>query len=423
MISSLRACWFAGAALILAATVVACDGVGSGAAPTRISISYGDSKQEYQTFECAAFALAANAHFSGSAADSEDSDISSRARWRSSNPGVIDVSNGDIEAEPGSGTVFPAGTVIVRGPGSAVIRADYIGLSASFSVSARPISGLRMTPELTRMAPSSSVTFALYVTFAEGDEEYDLTSSAIWSLATIGAPADLSGSMVKAVSDPLDQPFVLEARLFTCERSVSRTLQLGAVRELQISYEQSKDLALPLAITDEVRVAAVFDDTSAPNQDLSAQLEIEQVVGAEDDAAIGVGQYLTVNGYKEGMPSQFRLRYEPLNLSVLTRVYSFADLKLRSLRVSPSTALLSYPDTLQLQAYGMFDDGYERPVRRSVSWSSLDSELASVTTGTTDAGLVTPAELLGGNVSIRAYTANSEGSLTSDAEIGINMDN
>jgi hypothetical protein len=409
--------------LALAAILAACDGIGTGSAPSRIHISYGDADEEYQTYECAAFQLSAGAHFSGSAASDDDSDITDRVAWRSSNPGVIDVSNGDIEAEPGSGTVFPAGTVIVRGPGNAVIRADYVDLSDTFSVSARPISGLLITPELMRMASESSETFVLEATFDEDDEAYDITSNATWTIATVGAPAELSGSTVQAVSDPLDHPFVLEAGLFTCERSAIRVLQLGAVKELQLTYEQPQDLPVPLRITDQIKVEAVFEDASAPSQNLSGQLEIEQVLGAEDDAGISSGDDLSVLGYKEDMPAQFSLRYAPLNLSVLTRVYTFADLELRSLRVSPSMATLNYPDTLQLQAYALFDDGYERPVRREVTWSSFDEDLAVVENATSDAGLVTPAELIGGDVVIRATTSNDSGAVTSDATLGINIDN
>jgi len=407
---------------VLALAVAACDGVGTGSAPSRIQISYGAADDEYQTYECAAFQLTAAARFSGSAASTDDDDVTDRVSWRSSNPGVIDVSNGDIEAEPGSGTVFPAGTVIVRGPGTAVIRADYVQLSDTFSISARPISGLRITPELSRMAPESSETFALEATFDEGDEAYDITSNATWTIASVGAPAELSGSVVQTVSDPLDHPFVLNADLFTCERGASRVLQLGAVKQLQLSYEQPQDLPVPLRISDHLRADAVFEDSTAPDQNLSAQLEIDQVLGAEDDAGIIAGDDLTVLGYKEDMPAQFALRYAPLNLSVLTRVYSFADLELRSLRVSPSTATLDYPETLQLQAYALFDDGYERPVRREVTWTSLDKDLAVVDTATSDAGRVTPAELIGGEAVIRATTANEDGTVTSDATLQVNID-
>lgn len=137
------------AALVAAALLGACDfnfDVGGGTAPTGVKISLVGDDEFYRTYECAAFQLYATAQFDGENAN--EGDVTGRVVWRSSNPGVIDVSNGDIRAEPGS--VFPAGTVIARSVGTAVIRADYIGLYDEFSVTADPIGDLTITPALTR---------------------------------------------------------------------------------------------------------------------------------------------------------------------------------------------------------------------------------------------------------------------------------
>lgn len=391
--------------------------IGDGTGPGGISISYNGLVDAYQTYECAAFNLSATAHFVGS--NESDGDVTSRVRWTSSNPGIIDVSNGEIEAEPGSGTYFPAGTVIARAPGTAVIRADYVGLSDAFSVTADAIASLAITPELTRLAPGSKQQFALEVRFEDGDPVQDLTSSAIWTLPTAGAPAQLSaGALLETVTDPLDRPFVLEAQLFTCDRRAERELSLDALRELRLSYEQPQALPVPLGYTDEVRVEALFEDESAAPQNLSAQVEIEQILGDADYAAIAVGEYLTVDGYLADAPARFAIRYAPLDLEVATRSYVFDDVELQSLRLSPERGELHYPETLALQAYGLFSDGYERPVRRDIAWSNLNEDLISLVDSGTDAGEVTPLGLEG-DATVEVRASNTEGAVTAEADISV----
>ena len=116
---------------------------------------------------------------------------------------------------------------------------------------------------------------------------------------------------------------------------------------------------------------------------------------------------------------QYRLRYKPLDLEALTRVYRFIDSEILSLRVDPARSSLRYPDTLALQAYGLFDDGFERPVRREVVWTSLNRDLATVVIEGVDAGEVSAVAGAEGRATIEAATANSEGPVEAEADIDI----
>lgn len=391
--------------------------VGSGSGPVGLKLSYGAATEIYQTYECAAFRLTATALFDGGS--TTEGDVTDRVKWTSSNPGVIDVSNGEIEAESGSGTTFPAGTVIARSAGTAVIRADYIGYSAEFGITADPIAALQITPALSHMAPESQQTFKLEVVFADGDPAQDLTASAVWALPTADAPASLVDiSTVQALSDPLNRSFVLEAGVFTCDRRASLNLMLDRISELRLSYEQPQDVPVPLGYSDQIRVEALFRDAQAEPQNLASQVEIEQVLGDADYANVAAGEHLTVNGLTADQPAQFRIRYAPLDLDVLTRSYSFSSTEIQSLRLSPERSELLFPDTLQLQAYGLFADGIERPVRRNVAWESLNPELVSVETAGIDAGEVTALGLKG-DATIEARTTNSEGVVKAEADVRV----
>jgi hypothetical protein len=404
---------------LCAGLLAACSAIGEGSGPTGVVIRYNGVEGDLQTFECSAPQLSAVAIFNADGAVTEG-DVTSRVVWSSSNPGVIDISNGDIETEPGSGQYFANGTLIARTAGSAVIRVDYIGFTNTFSVNAATILDLSITPQLTRLVPGSTQTFKLEATLSDDEPALDITSAAVWQIPSGSVPVSITGtSTVQAVSNPLDQPFTLEAQLSVCDRRAQLELQLGQVSELAVSGEQPADLPIPFGYTDELQVEAHFADASAPPQNLETQLTIEQVLGDADEATLVPGEdVLTLTGLKLNRPVQYRLQYEPLEISTLTRVFEFSELELEALRVDPESLDLIYPATAQLQAYGLFADGYERPVRRSVAWVSLDTDLVSVVASGTDAGELTP-QRLDGNATVEASVSSSTGTLHDDVEVRV----
>lgn len=415
-----------GAVLIGAAGLLllsACSGgnpIGEGQGPKYIRIQYGPdaSLNSVQFVECATFGLNAIAVFDGDRGETSNA-VTSRVVWSSSNPGVIDVSNGDIPVAPGSLNFYPPGTVIARTIGSAAIRADYAGLSAGFNVTAKPIVGTRIAPALTRMAPDSRTTFKLYVRAQSDQLEQDLSSSAVWSLPGSSPAAFVSnGSTVQAAVGPLDSQFTLEAKLYTCNRDVTQVMSLGQVDHLQLSYEQPTSTSnVPLRISDLVRVDAIFTDASAPPQNLSDQVEADAAAAGYNPglATIGVASttsvtdgsgtrlepnnYLTVTGNSSALnsPIAFQLRYDKtvLDLRATTRVYTFQNIDLTSMHLDTSSATIQFPALYKFNALGTFaGEAFERPISRYVSWVVADGTLAAVANGT-DGGLLTPANLAG----------------------------
>lgn len=443
-----------GVAALAAATLllVACEGkgpVGEGGGPQSVRIVYGTQTTLLQTVECAAAQLTAIARFTGDAVS--DNDVSARVTWRSSNPGVIDVSNGDIETAPGSGAYFPAGTVIARTTGDAVIQADYAGLYANFSVNAAALDSMRISPVLTRLTPDSQTSFRLYARTKADQLEQDLTDSAVWRVPSTAAAADVSsGSVLQAHANPLDTPFTLEARLYTCDRSVDLALQVSVPTALELRYEQPEALDVPLALGDRLRVDAVFADSAAPPQNLSAQVDVEAATGYAPDivetsvASATVGRsddlatcaalslsapctylehndYLMLSGLQRTKPVRLRLNYDPsgLALSATTREYRFANIDVVSLRLANAGGALNFPTLGSLQADAVFEDGEERPVTRYVSWRSDDADLLSVSASGLDGGSLTPQNLNGLARVYASLSSAAAGDIESDIEVPV----
>ncbi|MFT4047592.1 MAG: hypothetical protein QM661_12980 [Solimonas sp.] len=386
-------------------------------------MTYDSSTDAVSMVECQTVALVATATFGSDDGDNEStSTVTSRVVWSSSSPGVIDVSNGDIETYAGSGTYYATGTVIARSTGSAVITATYASaMKASIGVSVGDMESMRIAPALTRMAPDSATTFQLYAQPQSDQLEQDLTSDATWTLVDADAPASVSDtSTVTVARKPLDEDFTLQAMLPVCNRYITQTMSIGAVSKLQVTYEQPEDEPVPVILDDRIRVDAVFEDTSAPNQNLSDQVDVETADGYNEangststttattvttstagdcggTTCLESNTYLLVAGDSDRLNREiaFALTYDEdgIDLTTTTRVYTFTDTDIESLRVDPTTTSITYPYLGQLYAYGTFEDGVERPVTRYATWSLIDtgdSDLLSVTSSGIDGGLLTP---------------------------------
>ncbi|HSW13787.1 MAG TPA: Ig-like domain-containing protein [Solimonas sp.] len=392
------------AALALLA-LAACSGtVGEGRRPTALQLTSQAGGDALETYECAAVELAAVATFSGDGGDSLET-VSSRALWSSSNSSVARVSNGDIPLPDGSGLYYAQGTVVVLAPGTATITAEYAGLRARYAISANPIGELRIEPAMTRIAPQTKQAFRLETTLLDSQVPVDLSSVAAWKLVTAGAPATLEGTTVTALSGPLDTAFVLEAALPLCGRNQQRSLQLGRLRELRLSHEQPEGALLPLGYSAWIGILGLFEDDSAEPQELGLQLEMERLAGDEGDAELAVDDTgLLLRPLFAGVPQQLRFSLESSGLSVDSRVIEARELELRSLRVTPEQADLDLRETLQAEAWGLFEDGIERPLRRNLAWSSRNEFVAKVGNG-----------IDGGEISAQSY----EGDTVIDVRAGL----
>ncbi|NKF23932.1 hypothetical protein [Solimonas marina] len=421
--------------------------VGTGKGPQSLEVTYDSSPDAVDMVECQTSTLSATATFADDDGNhASTTDVSARVVWSSSNPGVIDVSNGDIETYAGSGSYYATGTVIARSTGSAVITATYADtMTASIGVNAAEISSMRISPVLTRMAPDSQTTFSLYVQPQLDQLEQDLTSSAVWSITDAGAPAVVSGvSLVTASRTPVDQDFTLEARLPACNKYLTQVMSIGNVSSLKLTYEQPEDQPVPVVLGDRVKVEAVFDDTSAPNQNLSGQVDVEAADGYnESNATTSVSSaatttdsngttqlqltpYLLVNGDEDRLNREIALKLtydeDGIDMSTTTRVYTFTDTDMLSLRIDPTETNLQFPNLGQLQAYGTFEDGVERPVTRLVNWvlyDTGDSDLLTVTSSGINGGLMTPYDVGGDARVFATYDSDPAGELEEHATVHV----
>lgn len=398
-------------AAMLAAGLVGCEqgGVGTGSKPVAVRIVTAEgSSGPVEGVECGVLQLYALGTWDGD--DPYEADVSAAATWTSSDTAVIEV---------GDGTTRARGEVLARGAGTANVHVQYLNFTATMTFTVLPVVEMRIVPEATHLAPGSVETFALEV--RTDDDGGWIAKGATWTIlqANAAATVDESGA-VQASGGPEDVPFDLEARLSGCDVATKRELRVSPVSHLALEYEQPPAQALPLGLTALIRVMAHFVDGALEPQNLSDQVDVEL-----EDTETGVATFtayadgIALAGHAEGEDAQLSFRFAPLDLTVLSARYHFADLDQETLRVDPVQLTLQYPDDVQLEALGTFSDGIERTVTRHADWTVSDEAVATITSDSGGAGLLTVTADVDQTVRVEAFTLIDGKNVSAECEVRI----
>ena len=409
--------------VILATACGGSAGLEEGNAPESLKVYLDGSADSAQGVECGAGSLAAVLSFT----DGSNADYVNRVTWRSSDTAVAEISNGEIQAP--SGGYYSTGTVLYHRPGVATLTADYLDMTASVAVEVIELDRLEITPDNTLMGPDTNISYELKGYTATGYPASNLGVSVDWSFLEDGAPADVLGDSTSAsvtissLNSPLDTPFVLQAELPLCDRDVQRSITIAQPERLVLTSEQGGTNPLPLLAVEALKVYAEFSDGS--RQNLSGQLDIEQIAGNDDDAELAASgssgnddDLLLLTPSNADETVAYELCHEEIDLCIDTDTYTLSDIELQSIRADPLELSLTYPDEAYLKAWGTFADGIERDVTRIVSWSSNNASLASVTTGTSDGGHVTS---LNGDGEAQITVSDDDATGTSEDLIDISV--
>lgn len=375
---------------VAAALLFGCskDIVGEGQKPTRMYLGVSTEEEATQMAECTSAQMNAYVVFDGDNGESIGT-YNDRAQWSSDNPSVVLVSDG-VTASP-DGTVYTVGTIVGLRPGVATISASYLDFHAAITVDVSEMSGLRIDSDLTDIGAQLDQAFVLKAVLSEGSPEQDITTSAAWRFdpATSQAYVDSATGLVHANSETGGQNLRLVARLPECDREVSTSFRVSPVQALQIDYERGADVvALPEGFSESFTVYASFADTSAPRQNVTTQMTVDEIDDDYIAATLGEDAYYVTADDRVGS-GRLELSLDPLDLKITTKSWQVQDSTLIDLQLTPDDLRITYPDTGQLIATGTFDNGLVMPVTRHVSFTSADAEVLTVGGGNDTAGEVT----------------------------------
>jgi hypothetical protein len=200
---------------VLAAALTACSGgvIGSGSKPAFMTVTTAGNTSTLnlgalQTYECLTYGLAAFMEFT----NGQVGNFTTRVVWSSSDPSVVEISNGDIPisgetttptaADPTGAVFYPPGTMIPLSPGSAIVTANFDGIVAQLLVSVAAPQSITVKPRIENIPiPQAELTPAytfymgagttqdLQVTALLNNIETDVSAYADWTFYKFNNPS------------------------------------------------------------------------------------------------------------------------------------------------------------------------------------------------------------------------------------------
>ncbi len=343
--------------------------------------------------------------------DGQVGDYTNRnATWTSSNPSVLQVSNGDIPLPSQADLFFPRGTLIPRSAGTAVISVDYVGLKTSYEVEVRTPEAFEIqTPQLV-IAPNTLGGLVLAATI--DGRELDVTPAAAWSFvqdaeftddfATIGATT----GVVAARGETTGVTLTARATLELCPElegidNLTANVVVSEIQSIAITREfaDAPDNELVRNTTDLLTVTATL--ASGDTQNLTAQQSITYASDATTIAIPGAaGVRNLVSGLAVGTanitatwtgvdPDPENDDIDPPTLPSAPLPLTIVEDTISALEVTPAGATIRVGGRVQFAAEATYTAVPTRKqgVTRHIAWTSSDTDEVALSTNGFSGGL------------------------------------
>jgi hypothetical protein len=401
---------------LFASSLAACGGaVGQGNAPKLIVIgTAGTTPSEtaglgsLRIWECIPRALGATLYFQ----DGTHGDFTARAKWSSSNPGTVEVSNGDIAVPSGSG-YYTAGTLVPVTSGSAIITVDYDGISAQMAVSVgtpqdltlKLQQGANYLASPASFSLGAGTTASLQVTAWLDGAETDVGSAVTWSLLSANdSEATISSSTgvitaVGAGSTPLTPvaSFPVCGRSTYDDTSSASSFTVQHIQSIALSPEFSGSPALIVGNSELLRVLASLDDGST--QDVSALATLS----SSSTSVAGVDGYTVTALAAGGSVIDATLAAAGTTYAAPSVVLTAVTATLQTVSIcwgavgesfsacpadqGAASVIAGSLTPVQYHAVGTYDSGsVTQEITRQVSWASSDASIATISGAALKAG-------------------------------------
>lgn len=399
-----------------------CNGVGEGVLPVNAVIQpLGgvEGAASTKAFTCLNTGLTLILDFS----DGSRGDFTSRARYSSSNVGVVKVSNLDIPVPDQADTFFARGILVPVAPGTATITVNYLSFTRSIDVTVTELQNFRATPETADLATKSLLDLAVSAELDGVTTPID--SAVVWSIVT----PDTSIATIDASSGTLTgigpgQGLTAQARLAGCERTVAVPVTVSNLQSLALSREFGDNGKLVVATTERVLATGTLEN--GKTQDLSQQVTFTSSNTAALSFFTGSLSNLALALAASDTPVQVSASFDNQAVTAPSiDIQPVAD-SLNTIVVSPATAEVAAGLTTQLKATGSYASGATQDITRHVGWTSSDTTAAVVQSSNINglagfAGLVSTASNAAGKaVTITATTSNAASeTITSAATVNI----
>jgi len=288
----------------------------------------------------------------GTFSDNSMQDITGSVVWS-----TLPTSVASITAS-GLATAKDIGTFTVTATSGAINN------SVMATVTAADLKSITVLPSNPTIAQNTTEQFSATGTFDDGST-HNLTDQVAWSSSNAAAASINSIGVAKGLT-PTSSPVTITATLGSV--SGSTTLDVSNATIVSISVSPTGHTIAPgteLSFT----ATGTFSDSST-------QVITQDVTWASSDTSVAkVGAVGVVTAVGQGS-ANITATFGGVSGSALLTVSSAT---LKSIAVSPTSAVMAPASTLSLAATGTFSDGSTQNITDAVTWSSSASTVASVT--------------------------------------------
>jgi hypothetical protein len=333
-----------------AATVIASEGSITGsdtvtvAPPTLISITVGPANPALkinQTVQLSA---------SGTFSDGSTQDLSSAVAWSSTPPGIIIIGS--------------TGLATAKAPGAATIVATDASINGGDTITVAPptLMSIALSPQNLTLTPEHSVQLTAVGSYSDGSTQ-DISASAAWSASPGGVVAVTNSGLAIGQA-----PGIATISASLNAVAASDIVNVVAPTLTSISITPNGE-SIPTGQNQQLAATGLYSDGSMRDLTSSAQwLSSNPTVLSVSNLGMATANALgsaTVTARWSGMSGVAQMQVSGIV----------------SLTLVPASPVLVLRGSEPLTALATFADGSTQDITASVSWSSSDPGIASVSNG------------------------------------------
>jgi len=304
--------------------------------------------------------------------DQSTHDLTSAVTWNSSADNVVSVSN----------AAGSKGLAAALSTGAATISASFGGVSGSttMSVTAAALVSLGVTPANTSVAKGLTAQFTAIGTYTDNSTQA-LTSQVMWSSSdsTVAAVSNASGydGLATALA-----PGSVTVTATLGGVSGSTTLSITPATLVSIGVTPGNP-SIANGLTNQFIATGVYTDNSTQDLTTSAAWM------SSNTAVASISNAPASHGLATGVsPGSVTISAASGSVSGST-ILSVTPATLVSIAVIPANASIAYGTALQFAAIGTYTDNSTQPLTATVTWSSSDLTVASISNASGSNGLAT----------------------------------
>jgi trimeric autotransporter adhesin len=303
---------------------------------------------------------------SGTFSDGSVQDVTGVVTWKSSATSIASITVSGLATGLNIGTTNISATF------------GTVSGGAALTVNAANLASITIMPANGSIAQGTTIQLTATGTFNDGSTR-NLTRQATWTssdttVATV-ASSGIATGLARGSSG--SGTAMITATLGATSATTNLTVTNATIMSISVTPTGA---TIPIGAQKGFQATALFSDSTT--QDITANSKWTSSDPSVATVGTGGGAVLTATGVSAGT-TNINASFEGVNgFSTLT----VNSATLVSLTVSPSSTILSPGSSASYNAVGTFSDGSQRSINGTVTWTSSDTQVATVSPSGTVTG-------------------------------------